>query len=318
MVHGASKTVAAAAVLLAAALAGGCNGKKDMPAAGAGDAIVAAPPGTLSVFQLAGRLRMKVQHSSRTSASLRNAGNSVTIFPDPRGQVFVNGRPLGQTGGIVAAGDILFVPAGFERQIRRRLRRPPPAPPTKRPRPPARIRATVVIDPGHGGRAPGAIARSGLQEKTVNLAIALAAAKLLERRGLDVVLTRSSDRFVELNERAAIANRRGADLFVSIHADAAPSRSAHGYTIYAARSASADSLRLAAAIERRMRSTRVYSRGIRRSDFRVLVRTSCPAVLVETGYMSNASESRRLADAGHRQRLAAAVADGVFDFLQRR
>jgi len=313
MVHGALKTVAAAAVLLAAAMAGGCSGKKDMPAAG--DAIVAAPPGTLSVFQLAGRLRMKVQHSSRASASLRNAGNSVTLFADPRGQVFVNGRPLGQTGGIVAAGDILFVPADFERQIRRRLRRPPPP---KQPRPPARIRATVVIDPGHGGRDPGAIATSGLREKTVNLAVALAAAKLLERRGLDVVLTRSSDRFVELNERAAIANHRGADLFVSIHADAAPNRSAHGYTIYAARSASAASLRLAAAVERRMRSTRVHSRGIRRGDFRVLVRTSCPAVLVETGYLSHASESRRLADAGHRRRLAAAVADGVFDFLQRR
>ncbi|HDT12812.1 MAG TPA: N-acetylmuramoyl-L-alanine amidase [Candidatus Aminicenantes bacterium] len=80
---------------------------------------------------------------------------------------------------------------------------------------------TVVIDPGHGGAKPGTIGRSGLQEKEINLAVALSLKKLLEdRSGIEAVLTRESDVDVGLDDRTVIANQKRADLFVSIHANA--------------------------------------------------------------------------------------------------
>ena len=80
---------------------------------------------------------------------------------------------------------------------------------------------TVVIDPGHGGPRPGTIGKSGLQEKEVNLGVALALQKLLrEKAGLDAILTRESDVDVTLEDRTVIANQKRADLFVSIHSNA--------------------------------------------------------------------------------------------------
>lgn len=97
---------------------------------------------------------------------------------------------------------------------------------------PAR-RPRLVIDPGHGGKDPGAVGVGGLQEKDVTLAIALELADLLRRDGVwDVKLTRDWDRTVSLEERTAIANAFGADLFVSIHANASPNREARGIETY--------------------------------------------------------------------------------------
>jgi N-acetylmuramoyl-L-alanine amidase len=88
---------------------------------------------------------------------------------------------------------------------------------------------TVVIDPGHGGPRPGSIGKSGLQEKEVNLDIALALRKLLkEKAGLEAILTRESDVDVPLEDRTVIANQKRADLFVSIHANAQRDRKRGG------------------------------------------------------------------------------------------
>lgn len=93
---------------------------------------------------------------------------------------------------------------------------------------PSKIRR-IVVDAGHGGHDPGAIGRNGTKEKDVVLQVALKLARnLRDDLGLDVVLTRSTDVFVELQERTAIANKVGADLFVSVHANAAPNRNAQG------------------------------------------------------------------------------------------
>jgi len=92
----------------------------------------------------------------------------------------------------------------------------------------------VVLDPGHGGRDPGAIACNGLFEEDVVLPVALEVRRRLLERGVKVVMTRSDDRFVELDRRAEIADAAGADLFVSIHADWAPSRLANGHIAYVA------------------------------------------------------------------------------------
>ncbi len=91
---------------------------------------------------------------------------------------------------------------------------------------------TVVIDAGHGGRDPGAIGVGGLREKDVTLAMARALRPLLEERGFRVVMTREHDRFVSLEGRTALAEGAGADLFVSLHANAAPRRAAQGVEIY--------------------------------------------------------------------------------------
>ena len=97
---------------------------------------------------------------------------------------------------------------------------------------PGKIRR-IVVDPGHGGKDPGAVGLSGLQEKDVVLAIGrMVARKLKEELGIDAVMTRSTDVFIELQERTAIANKVGADLFISIHANAALNRRASGIETY--------------------------------------------------------------------------------------
>ena len=91
----------------------------------------------------------------------------------------------------------------------------------------------IVVDAGHGGHDPGAIGAGGTREKDVVLQIALKVARRLrDELGLDVVLTRSTDVFLELQERTAIANQVGADLFVSIHANASPNRNTTGIETY--------------------------------------------------------------------------------------
>jgi len=90
----------------------------------------------------------------------------------------------------------------------------------------------IVLDAGHGGNDPGTIGRSGAREKDVNLDITKRLKKILETEGIAVVMTRSSDRFIPLDSRAKIANDSGADLFISIHANANRVRSLHGFEVY--------------------------------------------------------------------------------------
>jgi N-acetylmuramoyl-L-alanine amidase len=97
---------------------------------------------------------------------------------------------------------------------------------------PGRIRR-IVIDPGHGGHDPGAMSPTGTREKDIVLQVGLRLAqKIREELGIDVVMTRSTDVFIELQERTAIANKVGADLFVSIHANASLNRAASGIETY--------------------------------------------------------------------------------------
>jgi len=97
----------------------------------------------------------------------------------------------------------------------------------------AKIRLNkVVIDAGHGGNDPGAIGRTGLKEKDVNLDIAKRLSALLRAEGITTVLTRSTDKFIPLSTRVSMANRSGADLFISLHSNAARSRSINGFEVY--------------------------------------------------------------------------------------
>ena len=108
---------------------------------------------------------------------------------------------------------------------------------------------TVVIDAGHGGKDPGAIGVTGLQEKDVTLRLARKIRSELRRKGYKVILTRDSDTFIPLEERTAIANTKNGDLFLSLHANAAPNRQAHGVETYYLSLATTPEERAAAALE---------------------------------------------------------------------
>lgn len=113
----------------------------------------------------------------------------------------------------------------------------------------AKIRR-IVVDPGHGGHDPGAVGASGFREKDLVLSVGLKLREKLKKElGLDVVMTRSDDTFIPLEERTAIANKVNADLFVSIHANAAPNRAAMGIETYYLNLAKTEKVAQLAALE---------------------------------------------------------------------
>lgn len=199
--------------------------------------------------------------------------------------------------------------------------RPSPKPPTPReteqPRP--RLVKRVCIDPGHGGKDPGAISRSGLQEKEVVLSTALLLAAELKARGMDVRMTREGDSFVELEDRPAVASRTGCDLFVAIHANAIRDPSYQGVEVFywhgswsaASTAVRREGVELAEAIARACQRAGLSVRSVRGADYKVLRYSRVPATLVEIGYLTNRAEERALATRAYRQRVAEAIADGI-------
>ncbi|TMA36615.1 MAG: N-acetylmuramoyl-L-alanine amidase [Deltaproteobacteria bacterium] len=155
--------------------------------------------------------------------------------------------------------------------------------PVNEPRLPAdlRIPQTIVLDPGHGGNDPGAIGVGGLREKDVTLRLALALKPRLEARGFQVVMTRNGDRTLSLEERTAIAEGSRGDVFVSLHANAAPRRSLNGIeTYYPDANHERHTLRVAA-----------LENGVARSQLNELQRTLAK---LRVGEVS--PQSRRLAE----------------------
>ncbi|MFM2179093.1 MAG: hypothetical protein RL015_3191 [Verrucomicrobiota bacterium] len=167
---------------------------------------------------------------------------------------------------------------------------------------------TVVIDPGHGGRDGGCV-WNGLIEKKLCLDTALRLEKILKARGLRVVMTRRTDVDVDLDRRAVIANNASKSVFVSIHYNASRIRSISGMEVFYR---SGRGKFMASKILQWMDvELRGIKRGIYFSGFKVLRGTIMPAVLVECGYLSNLTESRRCATAAHRQDVAEAIAKGI-------
>lgn len=174
---------------------------------------------------------------------------------------------------------------------------------------------TIVIDPGHGGRDPGTRGPGGVEEKTLTLAMARHLKAVLEAAGARVVLTREDDRFVGLYERAAIADAAGADAFVSIHVNASDYRSIRGVETYHYPGAPRGT-KLAQAVQRRLvEATRRPDRGVHAEDFVVVREPRVPAILVETGYLTNPAEAAVIVTAKHRRRVAEGIARGIADFF---
>lgn len=200
---------------------------------------------------------------------------------------------------------------------------PQPTPTPPQPTPPTGDLPTVpngqirvVIDPGHGGADPGAIGVGGLQEKVVVLSIATQVAEILRQQGVDAIMTRSSDFEIDLDPRVQIAERADADLFVSIHANAINlSRpDVNGLETYYY---SSSGYRLANIIHNAiLRSVPTQDRGVRQARFYVLRNTSMPSVLVETGFVTGATDARNLADPVWQRQMATAIAQGVLEYIQ--
>ncbi len=277
----------------------------------------------------AARLGLAVTHTSRTSATLRGGCNSVVMYSDPAGEVYINGRSMADSGGIKAENGTLLVPETLVRRIGAALRPGPGPDPgnrhvvrsnpkrteprrTKPPKPLGR----VVLDPGHGGKDPGAISSLGYYEKNLVLGVSKMVAAELAARGVEVILTRTDDRFIELEDRPAVANRAKADLFVSIHADAAANRSAAGFTVYVSRTPSQRTLAAANAVVHRMGASCSPNRGIKNANYRVLVHSRPPAMLVELGFLSNRAEAVKLSKTAYQRTQARAIALGICDSLR--
>lgn len=281
-------------------------------------AVPAAPSYMISVDQLAVRLGLQVSFTNGRYIELTNSANRVVIFTHPGGSVYVNGENIGQTGTVITEGQTVYVAQVLVPRIRAYLKSAAPVKPLPQYTPSSPRPAggqTVVIDPGHGGKDPGAVSYLGYHEKEVNLKVAQKIAWILKKQGINVIMTRNNDTFIELNERAEIANRAGADLFVSIHHNSNRSRAHHGFTVYIAPNASEASRRAGRLIERALGTTGLSSNGLRTNDYRVLVRTNGPAVLIECGYLSNPSEAALLYDGNFQNRLASAIAQAVLDAL---
>ncbi|HSM81026.1 MAG TPA: DUF3747 domain-containing protein [Nodosilinea sp.] len=174
----------------------------------------------------------------------------------------------------------------------------------------------VVIDPGHGGRDPGAVGIGGLQEKQINTAISNRVQQQLAAAGITVLMTRSSDVFVDLDARAQYANRAGADLFVSIHANAISMDrpEVNGLETYYFSSGE----RLARSIHSAvLQNVSMRDRGVRTARFYVLRYTTMPSVLVETGFVTGSEDAARFRDPAAVNRIADGIARGILNYLGR-
>lgn len=173
---------------------------------------------------------------------------------------------------------------------------------------------TIYLDPGHGGTDEGC-ARDGVREKDVNLAIALLVRDQLKEQGYRVIMSRETDAYVAKETRVAEANRSGADIYISIHQNATEEGAGvNGMEVwYTKDSERADSRRLAQLVRQQtLKSTEAAERELRDdADFYVTKNTSMPACLIETGFLSNAAERRKLSLAEYQQQIAGGIVQSV-------
>ncbi|WP_456422735.1 N-acetylmuramoyl-L-alanine amidase [Thermococcus sp.] len=169
---------------------------------------------------------------------------------------------------------------------------------------------TICVDAGHGGTDPGAVA-NGVEEKNVNLEIALKVAKLLEEDGARVVLTRDGDYYVSLSDRVRIANSAGCDIFISIHANAASDTSASGFEVYHYYGSTKGNLLATYVDEEIAKEIPLKNRGVKEAGFYVIKYTTMPAILIETGFVTNTNDVSIITDEGYQWRYAYAILHGV-------
>ncbi|HSI68120.1 MAG TPA: N-acetylmuramoyl-L-alanine amidase [Planococcus sp. (in: firmicutes)] len=173
----------------------------------------------------------------------------------------------------------------------------------------------IIIDAGHGPNTPGKRSPDGkLREFQFNSAVAQEVKKRLVLDGHTVIFSHQEDRDVPLLERTRLANRMGADLFLSIHANAFGNafNSANGIETFTYYKSSGESNRLAAFVQNALvLSTGRKNRGIKHADFAVLRDTAMPAILIECGFMTNREEAQLLKSSSYRRDCARAIVFGI-------
>jgi N-acetylmuramoyl-L-alanine amidase len=169
----------------------------------------------------------------------------------------------------------------------------------------------ICIDPGHGGRDPGAVSPDGIKESLVNLKCAKLLERYLIRAGHTVILTRRNDVEVDLATRCAYANEQQADIFVSIHANAAVSADANGYEVFY-HPGSLKGYQLACDISEAYKvATGLPCRRVASANFQVLRDTYMPAVLLEVGFLTNKGDCALLKEPAFIDKAAMGITFGV-------
>lgn len=175
----------------------------------------------------------------------------------------------------------------------------------------SRTFTTVVVDAGHGGKDNGAFRRYGGAEKQATLDVATRLASKLRESQFHVVMTRSSDVFVQLDDRASISNRQKNAIFVSVHFNDSGRRGIRGFETYYH---SPVARNLAYRIQQQiMTLPGAVNRGVKTANFRVLRKAAYPAVLVECGFLSNRKEGAAARSASRRDDLADKIAEAIVD-----
>lgn len=179
----------------------------------------------------------------------------------------------------------------------------------------------ICLDAGHGGKDPGCASTDReYHEKNLTLATALMTQRHLQNLGYQVMLTRSDDTFVPLDQRAAIANEANATFFVSIHYNAVAEgkQSVEGVEVYCFDKGPTDEPSEACALAHRVLEqvtthTKAPSRGVKEANFAVLRLTTMPAVLIEGGFLTNDSECERLSTPRYLNAIAWGITQGIHD-----
>lgn len=174
-------------------------------------------------------------------------------------------------------------------------------------------KSLIVIDAGHGGKDPGATGISGVLEKDVNLAIALRVDELLKQEpDIITVMTRSEDTYPTLDERVKIANDLQADIFISIHANSGSATASGTETLYTRDV----SISLADAVHKYViEAAGLNDRKVKHQNLKVTRETTMPAILLETGFLSNPLDEAVLKDSVVQDRIAAGIVAGIKEYL---
>lgn len=185
-------------------------------------------------------------------------------------------------------------------------------------------RTFIILDPGHGGDDFGthSLGRAKYQEKHLNLSTTLLVKEFLQQFGYKVVMTRTDDSFVGLDERAQMANKQKPILFVSIHYNSAPSTSAEGIEVFYYqdnddKNRTAKSKKLAQSVlDQTIQMTQAVSRGVKQGNLAVLRETNMPAILIEGGFMTCTEEMAKIKTASYQKSLALGIAKGIQAYLE--
>ncbi len=173
----------------------------------------------------------------------------------------------------------------------------------------------VFIDPGHGGNDPGAIGIKGTRESDVVLMVGKELKAILEKAGFEVLMSRTADVNISLANRAEMANRAGADIFVSLHCNGFTSGSANGTETYSYMGDEEGARLSELVLEEICRALATVNRGAKKENFAVLRLTEMPSILIETAFITNPREEAMMLEADFPEKVSKAIADGIFAYF---